>query len=1229
MQNDNYTSLWQKWITAIEKIVPASNDYFNLKQGITDADVKTCESQLELALPEELITFYKVNNVTYNAIDTVFHITVNGYPYNLLPFNRIAEAYEAMADLDVFDEEDIERSYSDVDLSDKINVNAFTNPKWIPFAETDQGDYLLFDTDPNEKGVYGQIIEFQNDSWQRNLIASSIDELITNQIALIESGKDEGFDFILEEAQENESIENKSNISILNLEEAKKILPKESDYFKYTKNEGDNENYFLYIDGDYETDSIDLDNIPDYFETDDKYIIAIIINGNLIAKNIYNDETDGSCGIVTIGNLSAQNIVVGGQEIFVGGDLSLTNLYWGDYNHGSLQVMGKMNINILVDTDYSVPKDLYTLRTFNDERGTIHYRFSDELDEDFEMDIVKGFFIPEVLEDEDDLDEDEIYGWGSLVSRYSVLEKLAANETITLGVFDEEAYKNAGNDNDVDGFDTEEYYKNQREAIDNQPAFAKTTVTLMGIEFEVLRINDAEPYHDNLFWGTKTDKEEIGGFDHVDPESYFLLHKNPVQLKNLDVDALTSEAHEIDLFVAGLIFLSDIQIENQLVAQDLDTGPSFICLGNLTAKNIALFGNTYYVGGNVQCECLYGFYNHGSLYVNGTLQANLIIADDFALHASSILTWALVEESDWRVKTILDAVVDGELTGGKIIATLTQTHLYEDVLLTDILTRKDENGYSNYYAALLDYFEQGKTVFDFNKVQQATKARFDFLKANAIALWQNPYFKNQQSWADDDSDDFYNTIVVKPNEDISIIHFSTYAKSTQQLYISADNEMESYLYYADEDGNDKAVFVFEYDSKDILAFMVAFAAQNAIQLFTEDVKNKSDLSIAEEIEYNSQPFKIISIEEAQQLTKDIQFIDGSIYYDFEKDREFFSTPIGRKGVFLYADSECTFEDFNLVHTIEGHVNVKLYVLAVIFNKNVTIENALTSLNNNSAPAFIALKDCSAIYTLLEKGLHYIQGDFEGNAVVCKGTEGTLLIKGNTNTYFMYTEFMKIYATNINNVSTVISAQYYNPLVYHLADTIIDNEQQKRWYPCPNTNRLSDVAYDNWILFGDDSEVLIWKDNEGKEMYQEFLEGENIIDDDLAESTNYEEEASSYFDLIFNDDYFKNETKYYKLFHNDLTEIVCELIEEAGNRYNILCVLNHAHYFNLRFIRINKGENEVITAEYFKDKERNELESDFRFETLYGSYPLKRAIMYAAFIAKTVFENRDSAAFYSK
>lgn len=123
-------------------------------------------------------------------------------------------------------------------------------------------------------------------------------------------------------------------------DEIKHLIPNESFYHST------NDRLFLLSEGHLTlSEHLDLDKVSEQY-------CAIIIQGNLTAKNIYNEETDGSCGLIVLGNLTADNIVVGGQEIFVNKNLTVNELYWGDYNHGDLKVNGKVKSKVFMATDY-------------------------------------------------------------------------------------------------------------------------------------------------------------------------------------------------------------------------------------------------------------------------------------------------------------------------------------------------------------------------------------------------------------------------------------------------------------------------------------------------------------------------------------------------------------------------------------------------------------------------------------------------------------------------------------------------------------------------------------------------------------------------------------------------------------------------------------------------------------------------------------------------------------
>ena len=188
-------NLWKEWIDAIEQVVPKHNRYFNLKHGIQSQDIIDLQSIHDMEMPDILINFYKVHNVYWDAVTSAFQFHVNNWNYDLLPFQDIYKHWQNNIELNT--EEDLDTSdYLNYDPRTKIND--YTNTLWIPFAEGRNGDYLLIDLDPNENGNFGQIIELQNESWARNVIANSLEELIQMTIKQLKESPSEHYQFILE-----------------------------------------------------------------------------------------------------------------------------------------------------------------------------------------------------------------------------------------------------------------------------------------------------------------------------------------------------------------------------------------------------------------------------------------------------------------------------------------------------------------------------------------------------------------------------------------------------------------------------------------------------------------------------------------------------------------------------------------------------------------------------------------------------------------------------------------------------------------------------------------------------------------------------------------------------------------------------------------------------------------------------------------------------------------------
>lgn len=177
----HFEKLWLDWIQAIESVVPRNNRYFNLISGITNEAIQSAEKNKDIQIPKALVNFYKVRDVDYDGVTSAFNFNVEGAEYDLLPFKDIITRWSEIQDLQ----------------SDDEGEDEYANPKWIPFAENHEGDYLLFDSNTEPKGKYGQIIELQNESWKRDIVADSLESIIRKEIQSINDGNIQRFDFIL------------------------------------------------------------------------------------------------------------------------------------------------------------------------------------------------------------------------------------------------------------------------------------------------------------------------------------------------------------------------------------------------------------------------------------------------------------------------------------------------------------------------------------------------------------------------------------------------------------------------------------------------------------------------------------------------------------------------------------------------------------------------------------------------------------------------------------------------------------------------------------------------------------------------------------------------------------------------------------------------------------------------------------------------------------------------
>lgn len=155
-------------------------------------------------------------------------------------------------------------------------------------------------------------------------------------------------------------------------------------------------------------------------------VFIVVVDGDLCVDTLYNWDTDGCKGLIVLGNLKLGHAAVGGQEIFVTGDLTVRELFWGDYNHGTLKVQGRIKARMLLSTDeYHVPP-----RSDNDE---IEVRLEDEAPQEREpADVAAQYFLESVI----DRNEPDPSVLREVLDRYAVVEALQRSEQVLKSPFE-------------------------------------------------------------------------------------------------------------------------------------------------------------------------------------------------------------------------------------------------------------------------------------------------------------------------------------------------------------------------------------------------------------------------------------------------------------------------------------------------------------------------------------------------------------------------------------------------------------------------------------------------------------------------------------------------------------------------------------------------------------------------------------------------------------------------
>lgn len=105
----------------------------------------------------------------------------------------------------------------------------------------------------------------------------------------------------------------------------------------------------------------------------------------------------------------------------------------------------------------------------------------------------------------------------------------------------------------------------------------------------------------------------------------YLLYEGNVEMEgSVDLQVLCANAKANGVIVAG-----NLTVTGVLYQPDIDHGETLFVTGNLHAKSVNKGGAEFYIKGNLVVEqTIYGYYNHGSLVVEGDTEAVTIFSED-------------------------------------------------------------------------------------------------------------------------------------------------------------------------------------------------------------------------------------------------------------------------------------------------------------------------------------------------------------------------------------------------------------------------------------------------------------------------------------------------------------------------------------------------------------------------------------------------------------------------
>lgn len=166
---------------------------YNHIKGVAKKKIKAFEKKFGIKMPEDMRELYQYKNGS-NWFYLLFPNDKCGreFKYRLLSLEEIEEIKVYFQNKDAllteiysYGEDDYTKKLLERMEDSRVKPYLF-HKKWIPFAEASGDIYLMMDFDPNDDGIYGQIICYIHDPDEIAYAGKTITEIINDSLLNID-----------------------------------------------------------------------------------------------------------------------------------------------------------------------------------------------------------------------------------------------------------------------------------------------------------------------------------------------------------------------------------------------------------------------------------------------------------------------------------------------------------------------------------------------------------------------------------------------------------------------------------------------------------------------------------------------------------------------------------------------------------------------------------------------------------------------------------------------------------------------------------------------------------------------------------------------------------------------------------------------------------------------------------------------------------------------------------